>query len=80
MHPASLREMVRRAREAGLSALVIQRITGVPPRTQRRFAFKEILVDQMEPRSDTVKTVGRPSVLAPALRGVIDAFLVEEPA
>ena len=79
MHPASLRDIVRRAREAGLAALVIQRITGVPPRTQRRFALKEIPVDQMEPRPATGKTVGRPSVLAPGLRGIIDAYLVEEP-
>lgn len=79
--------MVRRARDAGLPAAVIQRITGVPPRTQRRLAVKEIpvdqrvdqRVDQLEPERESEKPVGRPSVLAPAQRAVIAALLAEEP-
>ena len=78
MHPASLRDLVRRAREAGLSARVITRITGLPARTQRRIGSEEFPVEHQEPGT-TGKPVGRPSALAPVVRGVIDGLLGAEP-
>jgi transposase len=85
VHPASIRDTVRRAREAGLAARVIQQITGVPARTQRRIGSEEILMESVDPqarpeqRLDTGKGVGRPSVLAPVLRKVIDTWLAATP-
>jgi len=76
VHPASVRDTVIRARGEGLPAQVIARITGVPARSQRRIALKEIRVDQRE-RSVSGKRVGRPSVLAPAVREVIEGLLAE---
>lgn len=78
MHPASVRDTVIRARGEGLPAQVIARITGVPARSQRRIGLKEIRVDQRE-RSVSGKRVGRPSVLAPAVREVIEGLLADEP-
>ena len=78
VHPASLRDLVRRAREAGLSARVITRITGLPARTQRRIGSEEFPVEHQEPGA-AAKPVGRPSALAPVVRGVIDGLLGVEP-
>ena len=79
MHPASVRQTVIRARGEGLSARVITRITGVPARSQRRFGQKEIPVDQCAQRPVSGTRAGRPSVLAPAVREVIDGLVREEP-
>jgi transposase len=81
VHPASIRDTVRRARDAGLSARVIHQITGVPPRSQRRISSEKLCmapVIQEAPQSQAPR-VGRPSVLAPELRGVIDTLLAESP-
>jgi transposase len=80
MHPAAARYDVIRAREAGLDARQIERLTGVPPASQRRIAHEEIPFAMTDTELHQVRQVGRPGVLTPSLRQQIDTWLAEEPA
>jgi transposase len=79
VHAASVRSEVVRARRAGLDAGRIQRLTGVPPRSQRRIEKEEITVTMSDPPCQRKRGPGRPSELAPTLRQQIDALLAEAP-
>jgi transposase len=94
MHPPSVRQMVRCARRAGLSAALIQRLTGVPPRSQRRIAqeedfgtmaaaeFRECPHEfrETDRPASARRPPGRPTQLAATVRQQIDACLAEDPA
>ncbi len=80
MHSAAIRSLVLRAQNAGLDPDRIQRLTGVPPRSQRRIVHEEALTTMGEPGFREKPGPGRPSELASALRQQIDAFLAAEPA
>ena len=78
MHPVSLREMVIRAREAGLSAAVIRQFTRIPARSQRRIGEESRVKTRVE-GVGRAPQVGRPTVLAPEFREVIAGLLGEAP-
>jgi transposase len=80
VHAAAVRSLVLRARNAGLDPARIQRLTGVPPRSQRRIVHEEAISTMGEPGFRDKPGPRRPSELAPALRQQIDAFLAAEPA
>jgi transposase len=80
VHSAVTRSLVLRARTAGLDPDRIQRLTGVPPRSQRRIVHEETITTRGIPDFHERPGPGRPSQLAPALRQQIDAFLAAEPA
>jgi len=79
VHAAAARSLVLRARNAGLDPDRIQRLTGVPPRSQRRIAHQEAMSAMGKTTFREKPGPGRPSDLAPALRQQIDAFLATEP-
>jgi len=79
VHVAAVRSLVLRARNAGLDPDRIQRLTGVPPRSQRRLVHEEAISHMVEARFRAKPGPGRPSELALALRQQIDAFLAAEP-
>lgn len=79
MHAAAVRSLVLRARNAGLDPDRIQRLSGVPPRSQRRIVHEEAMIAMGEPGFRQKQGPGRPSELAPALRRQIDALLATEP-
>ncbi len=80
MHAATARSLVLRARNAGLDPDRIQRLSGVPPRSQRRLVHEEAMSVMRETEFRENPGPGRPSELAPALRQQIDAQLAAEPA
>lgn len=80
MHTAAARSLVLRARNAGLDPDRIQRLTGVPPRSQRRIIHEEAMSAMLKTEFRERPGPGRPSDLAPALRQQIDAVLAAEPA
>lgn len=80
MHPATARSLVLRARNAGLDPDRIQRLSGVPPRSQRRIVHEEAIVTMEKTQFREKPRPGRPSELAPALRQQIDAVLTAAPA
>jgi transposase len=80
VYPASTRYDVIRARETRLDAGQIGKLTGVPPRTQRRIVHEEIPFGMSDHELHRKQGVGRPSVLQEQLRREIDALLKEEPA
>lgn len=79
MHTAAARSLVLRARNAGLDPDRIQRLTGVPPRSQRRIVHEEAMAAMVETQFREKPGPGRPSELAPTLRQQIDALLAAEP-
>jgi transposase len=79
LHPASVRYDVIRAWEAGLGAQAIERLTGVPPRSQRRIVREEIPFGMSEQELRARRGVGRPSSLSSPFREHIDRILAEEP-
>lgn len=80
MHSAVTRSLVLRARTAGLDPDRIQRLTGVPPRSQRRIVHEETMSTLGKPGFRERPGPGRPSQLAPALRQQIDTLLAAAPA
>jgi transposase len=62
-----------------LDADRIQRLTGVPPRSQRRFVQEEVLRKMSQPAFREKPRPGRPSDLDPAFRQQIDALLAQHP-
>lgn len=79
MHSAAIRYDVLRAREAGLDARTVQRLTGVPARSQRRIASEEILFGMSDHQLRAQHAVGRKTVLLTPLRHLIDDTLAAEP-
>jgi transposase len=80
VHSAATRSLLLRARAAGLDPVRIQRLTGVPPRSQRRIVHEETMSTREKPDLRESPGPGRPSQLAPALRHQIDALLAAQPA
>jgi transposase len=80
VHTTTARSLVLRARNAGLDPDRIQRLSGVPPRSQRRIVHEEAMSVMGETQFRENPGPGRPSDLAPALRQQIDAQLAAEPA
>jgi transposase len=74
-----MRYDVLRAREAGLDAQAITRLTGVPPRSQRRIFQEEIPFGMTDLELRASRGVGRPSELQEPFREAITAILAEEP-
>jgi transposase len=79
VHAATARSLVLRARNAGLDPDRIQRLSGVPPRSQRRIVHEEAMSTMVETEFREKAGPGRPSELAPALRQQIEAFLTTAP-
>lgn len=79
MHPAAKRYDVLRAREAGLTARQVEVLTGVSPRSQRRFAHQEISFGMSDQELHQQRRLGRPGSLAAPLRQVIDTYLGAAP-
>ena len=79
MFSTALRYDVQRARQAGLSPAEVQLRTGVSPRSQRRIVHEEIPFGMTDHALHQQRQVGRPTVLAPALRQQIDTWLAEAP-
>jgi transposase len=79
VHSAATRSLVLRALAAGLDAHRILRLTGVPPRSQRRFVHEEVLRKMSQSAFRDKPRPGRPSDLDPALRQQIDALLAQQP-
>lgn len=79
MHSAAVRYDVIRAWEAGLDARTIQRLTGVPPRSQRRIVQEEIPFGMSDPALRAQHRVGRPSSLSAEFRECLDTWLTAEP-
>jgi transposase len=79
VHSASVRYDVIRAWEAGLGARAIERLTGVPPRSQRRIVREEIPFGMSDQELRARRGVGRPSSLSLAFREIIDRLLAEAP-
>jgi transposase len=80
VHSVVARSLVLRARSAGLDPDRIQRLTGVPPRSQRRIIHEETMTTRGTPAVHDHPGPGRPSQLASPLRQQIDALLAAEPA
>lgn len=74
-----MRYDVLRAREAGLDAGTIERLTGVPPRSQRRIVQEEIPFGMTDSELHDARRLGRPSELKAPFRETIDAILAAEP-
>jgi len=74
-----MRYDVLRAREAGLDARAIERLTGVPSRSQRRIFQEVIPFGMTDPQLHDVRRVGRPSHLKEPFRETIAAILAGEP-
>ena len=72
MHPAAVRYDVIRALGSGAGRPAIERLTGVPPRSQRRIAREEVPFGMTDQELRARRNVGRPSRLSPAFREVID--------
>lgn len=79
MHSAAVRYDIIRAREAGLDAQAIERLTGVPPRSQRRIACEEIPFGMTDQELRAQRAVGRPTVLSAPFRKLVDDILAAEP-
>lgn len=79
MHSAAVRYDVIRAWEAGLDAQTIQRLTGVPPRSQRRIVHEEIPFGMSDDALRSQHRVGRPSSLSAEFRECLDALLTADP-
>jgi transposase len=77
MHPAHLRALVLRAHHAGFSAAHIQRLTGVPERSQQRFVHEEIS-GKMDRTFRENSGPGRPSELPGALRDAMQQWLTTD--
>jgi transposase len=71
--------MVVRARDAGFDAAQIYRLTGVPPRSQRRFVHEEVSGKMSDQEFREKRKPGRPSELDPGLRAQIQALLAQDP-
>jgi transposase len=80
VHSTSQRYDVLRAREQGVRPGEIARLTGVPPRSQRRIAHEEIPFGMTDQELHQQRGVGRPSVLTPEFREIIQEILREAPA
>jgi transposase len=78
VHPAPIRALVVRAYHAGFAAAQIQRLTGVPPRSQRRLVQQEVS-GKMETTFRDSRGPGRPSELPDALRDTIQQCLAQDP-
>jgi len=78
VHPAHTRALVVRAYHAGFSAAQIQRLTGVPPRSQRRLVHEEVS-GNMAHRVRETSGPGRPSELPGGLRDTIQQLLAQDP-
>jgi transposase len=74
-----MRYDVLRARAAGLNAEAIERLTGVPPRSQRRIFREEIPFGMTDHELRSARGVGRPSTLTAPFRETIDGLLAAEP-
>jgi transposase len=70
---------VLRAREAGLDAARIERLTGVPARSQRRIAMERVPFGMTDSQLHAVRRVGRPSGLTPELQQEIHTLLAGDP-
>jgi transposase len=70
---------VLRALEAGLDAGRIERLTGVPPRSQRRMARERVPFGMSDSELHALRRVGRPSGLAPELQQELHALLAGDP-
>ncbi len=79
MHPAPIRALVVRAYHAGFSAAHIRRLTGVPPRSQRRLVHEEVS-GNMAQRFPESRGPGRPTELPRTLRDTIQLLLAQDPA
>lgn len=79
MHATAARYDVIRARDAGLDARQIERLTGVSPAAQRRIAHEEIPFGMTDTQLRQQRRVGRPGVLVLALRHEIETWLLEDP-
>jgi transposase len=79
VHPAALRYDVIRAREAGLDAAAIQRLTGVPARSQRRIVHEEVPFGMADTELREHRRVGRPSVLQAPFPEIITEILAAAP-
>jgi transposase len=79
VHSAATRSLVLRAQSAGFDADRIHRLTGVPPRSQRRIVHEEATSLMSQPDALKKRSPGRPSDLAPAFRQQIDRLLAPEP-
>lgn len=79
MFTVAARYDVLRALEAGLDAVRILRLTGVPPRSQRRIAKEVVPFVMTDHQLHTVRRVGRPSGLTPELEEEVNALLAEAP-
>lgn len=77
---AATRYDVLRALEAGLDAAWVERLTGVPPRSQRRLAQEEVPFNMTDCQLRALRRVGRPSGLPPELQQAIQALLAGDPA
>jgi transposase len=80
VHSVATRSLVLRAQTAGLDARRIQRLTGVPPRSQRRLVHEEVIRKMSAPGFRDKPGPGRPSDLALSLRQQVDLLLAQEPA
>jgi transposase len=80
VHSTTIRSLVLRAHAAGLDADRIERLSGVPARSQRRIVHKEALRKMSQAECRETPGPGRPSDLAPTLRQQIDLLLADEPA
>jgi transposase len=79
VHPALTRALVLRAYHAGFAAAQIQRLTGVPPRSQRRLVHEEISGKMLKTFRES-SGPGRPSELPHGLRATIQQLLAQDPA
>lgn len=79
VHRIAVRYDTIRARAAGLAAGRIERLTGVPARSQRRIAHEEICFGMSDQQLRQQRGVGRPTVLSAGLRQQVDAILAEDP-
>jgi transposase len=79
VHPAALRYDVIRAREAGLDAAAIQRLTGIPARSQRRIVHEEVPFGMSDTELREHRRVGRPSVLQAPFPEIITEILAAAP-
>jgi transposase len=79
VHSPIIRALVLRARQAGLDADRILRLTGVPPRSQRRIAHEEVSGKMDQTPFRERRGPGRPSELDPALRQQIEQLLAHQP-
>ncbi len=79
LHSTAARYDVIRARVAGLDPAHIERLSGVPPRSQRRIAHEEIPFGMADHTLRQARRIGRPSVLTDDFRRLIDTWLRQQP-